>query len=410
MSRSFEWSLATLAALVLAFGSTAGAESRQEFPEPPLRPIAKVPGYDLELPYTMIEGEPVFVMDDVLLDEETLEVFFSDLREPDHVAARHATNWKTWPDGIVPYVISTGALTVSVKEAIEYIEDNSNVRFVPRSDEAGYVDFIDTGNNQCNTYIGYKASRRIADLAQSKCTHQAVVRHEILHALGFYHTHQRHDRDDHVIYFPDCVRSGESRNFSKMTYGRTIPDIPYDLQSIMHYNSYLMCKRVCASSGDECVRDSDCPGTDEKCNAGCLCCPLEVAGEGCPSNMGGGMNFTPDDLAALDALYPEPPPQWGACTDSGTKKCVHVLEHDCSGPNAKWFAGQECGEVGACCWSNFGCECDILDEDACRGRPYCHGGLCRPGGKFWPGEWCGAPPCESASCYSQWDLLGTRGD
>ncbi|MCP3961740.1 MAG: hypothetical protein GY719_28190 [bacterium] len=411
MCRNFKWFLATIAVSYLTFGSMASADPRGEaepkaFPEQAPLPIAKVPGYDLELPYTTVEGEPVFVMGDMLLDEATLEVFFADLREPGHVAPRHTTTGSTWPDGIVPYVISTPALADAVHQAIDYIEANSNVRFVPRSNEKGYMDFIDRGNKRCQAWAGYAASRRIVDLDKSEgCAQQYVVRHEIMHSLSFYHTHQRPDRDMYVNYFSSCVRSGGSEDFRKS--GSTIPGIPYDLRSIMHYDSEDSCKRVCTNTGNVCYSNNDCPsgGTCE-----CLCCPLEVDGAGCPSpGMGGTESFRSSDRAALAALYPDVP-LWGACTDSGTKTCVHVQEQNCSGANTKWFAGQECGEVGACCWSNFGCECDILDEDACRGRPYCHGGLCRPGGKFWPGEWCGAPPCESASCYSQWDLLGTRED
>ena len=62
--------------------------------------------------------------------------------------------------------------------------------------------------------------------------------HEIMHALGFYHEHNRWDRDKHVKIFWKCPYVRDNiQNFQKRfvklaseTYG-----LPYDMSSVMHY-------------------------------------------------------------------------------------------------------------------------------------------------------------------------------
>lgn len=40
------------------------------------------------------------------------------------------------------------------------------------------------------------------------CDYKAIVEHEILHALGFYHEQSRTDRDDYVTIWWDEIISG----------------------------------------------------------------------------------------------------------------------------------------------------------------------------------------------------------
>ena len=40
------------------------------------------------------------------------------------------------------------------------------------------------------------------------CLLHGVIMHELMHALGFWHEHARHDRDDHVKIHHHNVKSG----------------------------------------------------------------------------------------------------------------------------------------------------------------------------------------------------------
>ena len=69
------------------------------------------------------------------------------------------------------------------------------------------------------------------------CIFQAgVVAHEIGHALGFIHEHQRPDRDEYVTINYDNIEPGESYYFQRRYWnGYLTTGVPYDYSSIMHY-------------------------------------------------------------------------------------------------------------------------------------------------------------------------------
>ena len=65
---------------------------------------------------------------------------------------------------------------------------------------------------------------------------QGVIAHEIAHALGFVHVHQRPDRNGHIRIVLENILS------SKFAYFREFDDatvktlgVPYDYTSVLHY-------------------------------------------------------------------------------------------------------------------------------------------------------------------------------
>ena len=94
--------------------------------------------------------------------------------------------------------------------------------------------------------------------------------HEIGHAVGFYHEHNRPDRDEYVEVRFNNVQQGLQSAFDKVLPGRTnLLGYGYDYASIMHYS-----KAAFSANGQDTIvaRDPTIPFG----NAGELS-PLDIA-------------------------------------------------------------------------------------------------------------------------------------
>lgn len=63
----------------------------------------------------------------------------------------------------------------------------------------------------CFSSVGDQQTGQILSLGPG-CDHKAVIEHELLHALGFYHEQSRTDRDDYVDIWLDQVTPGVCNN------------------------------------------------------------------------------------------------------------------------------------------------------------------------------------------------------
>lgn len=71
--------------------------------------------------------------------------------------------------------------------------------------------------------------------------------HELMHKLGFLHTHQRRDRDRYVLIREDRIKTELLYAFKPYS-GTSVIDIgQYDVASLMHYSSFAGTKDGCAT-------------------------------------------------------------------------------------------------------------------------------------------------------------------
>ena len=70
----------------------------------------------------------------------------------------------------------------------------------------------------------------------ANCVFFRIVVHEIGHALGLYHEHQRPDRDTYIDIIEQNIRPGFEHNFVKQEDANTL-GLGYDFASIMHYRA-----------------------------------------------------------------------------------------------------------------------------------------------------------------------------
>ncbi|KAG8011089.1 Meprin A subunit alpha [Nibea albiflora] len=105
----------------------------------------------------------------------------------------------------IPYILGDD-LDLNAKgcvhQAFEMYRLKSCIDFKPYEGEQTYIKFVKRGG--CFSSVGDQQNGQILSLG-SGCDHKAVIEHELLHALGFYHEQSRTDRDDYVKIWLDQV-------------------------------------------------------------------------------------------------------------------------------------------------------------------------------------------------------------
>ncbi len=138
----------------------------------------------------------------------------------------------TWNGGVVPYTFDPGfnaAARLIAQQAMEEIESACGVDFVARTTQLNYIVFVESFEN--TSYVGPIGGEQEVRLFNWDQLY--IVEHELLHALGVWHEHQRSDRDQYITVHVDRIIDGFEFAFEP----RGIPFGDYDFESIMHYNA-----------------------------------------------------------------------------------------------------------------------------------------------------------------------------
>ena len=154
---------------------------------------------------------------------------------------------KYWTNGIVPYRFNDTAYPASSKErcivtkAMDEIQFSTNVRFIPHTSQNDYI-YFNTAAGSCTSAVGRQGGMQEigCDIASGLFGQGSVI-HELLHALGYIHEHQRTDRDEFVSVNQENVkRFQDFYLFLEPSLNVT----PYDYGSIMHYPARIVSKNL----------------------------------------------------------------------------------------------------------------------------------------------------------------------
>ncbi|KAK3741423.1 hypothetical protein QZH41_003972 [Actinostola sp. cb2023] len=144
-----------------------------------------------------------------------------------------------WIDKIIPYEIHSSVhdIVSLIKDAFKFLSRNTCLKFVPRTTQTTWIKFIRRVG--CWSYVGrrYKTGGPQEISLGDSCKLQPIVLHELMHALGFLHEHQRPDREKHVVVYWENIVSGRLVRYFE-PYSADLVDslgVDYDYHSTMHY-------------------------------------------------------------------------------------------------------------------------------------------------------------------------------
>lgn len=149
-----------------------------------------------------------------------------------------------WPGQVIPYEIPDDFAyvngTSSVPEVLQQVMASTNVCFIPRVNEENYLVFLNSiynTNTSYSSHIGKNPLQEAQYIGLANLNPEIII-HEIGHALGLIHEHQRPDRDAYIRIREDLIRPDFRHNFEVINLTSDyLLETPYDYESIMHYGA-----------------------------------------------------------------------------------------------------------------------------------------------------------------------------
>jgi hypothetical protein len=143
-----------------------------------------------------------------------------------------------WWWGRIPYEVDSGDFPegttrrAKIEWAIDHWNSRSRLKFVPHDADFHWVRFV-SHPEACQSKVGqqfFPGPQEIRCQLSVTGFSRGAVLHEMCHAAGLFHEHQRPDRDDYVV-----VVGGDETNYGRKDSDDVMLVTPYDYLSIMHY-------------------------------------------------------------------------------------------------------------------------------------------------------------------------------
>ncbi|GBN33115.1 Astacin-like metalloprotease toxin 1 [Araneus ventricosus] len=140
-----------------------------------------------------------------------------------------------WPNGVVPYFLDASVSHIKdlIQKSMRHIEQNSCIRFKKRTNEHNYIRIF--YGNGCWSFWGLLNQGEQKVSLGDRCDYFGTVVHELLHALGFEHEHNRSDRDNYLDIHLENVEKEWHHAFKKLLPNENRLLTSFDFDSVMLY-------------------------------------------------------------------------------------------------------------------------------------------------------------------------------
>lgn len=279
-------------------------------------------------------GEVVVYGGDVILTEDySTEIFLRG--NITSIASRR------WPNSTIPYVWGEGLSQTQrnlILDAIEDINDQTNLCVTERTDEEDYVQFRNVGSGCYVLGVGNSGTPNQVINLSGGCYSNHTIIHEILHKAGFFHEQTRPDRDDFITVNWDNLDGNWAFQFQPQ--GSETASGAYDFASVMHYVQFHSSVTIDDTQPMYFIND-----------------PNSLP-PGMTANQIGRLNYmSPTDILSVNTLYPVTCEN--SCTDNDNDGVCE--EEDCNdfNPNIPTTPGTACND------GDSGTINDVIQSDGC---------------------------------------------